>query len=179
MLYPNCNVRFPALIGNGFCDGQYYNKKKCGFDGGDCNGKSIVLYTTNSIFHINTHHFTFCNNPLKVFNKKYPRCRVRFSYFVGDGFCDDDGEGYFSKNCKYDGGDCDSIKEKYPRCEGPHSWLGDCECDENLNYEECGYDGGDCKSTQSLCKPRQWRKSRFKAQYKERKRKFIMISEMK
>ena len=34
--YPHCTVTYPALIGNGMCDGGVYNTTECGWDGGDC-----------------------------------------------------------------------------------------------------------------------------------------------
>ncbi len=37
MLYPNCIVESPRLIGNGICDDDsLHNTEECGFDGGDC-----------------------------------------------------------------------------------------------------------------------------------------------
>lgn len=79
-------------------------------------------------------------------------CKVKNPSWIGDGFCDDNVPGYYTKGCDWDGGDCDTLKKKYPSCPGPLAFLNDCECDENLNIEECGYDDGDClKRTPGLC----------------------------
>ena len=42
---------------SGICDGGEYNTPECGFDDGDCD----------------------------EFNKKYPRCKVEFPEYIGDG----------------------------------------------------------------------------------------------
>jgi len=51
-----------------------------------------------------------------------------------------------SKECGFDGGDCEEFNELYPDCSVPQpSWVGDKTCDGLVyNTTECGYDGGDC-----------------------------------
>eukprot|EP00979_Chaetoceros_neogracilis_P006008 scaffold1174_cov281-Chaetoceros_neogracile.AAC.39 len=73
--YPNC-IAYPLRIGDGNCDGGYYNTAACGFDGGDC----------------------------EDFNNKYPNCNVAFPWWIGDGNCN--GGDYNTAACGFDGGDC-------------------------------------------------------------------------
>ena len=69
-------------------------------------------------------------------------------FWVGDGVCDGDKEGYHDESCGWDGGDCAPFK--YPNCiiYNPFSTdgqeLGDGDCDPTFNVNECGWDGGDC-----------------------------------
>jgi len=34
-VHPNCKVKFPSWIGDGWCNGDEYNALECGWDGGD------------------------------------------------------------------------------------------------------------------------------------------------
>jgi hypothetical protein len=89
----------------------------------------------------------------------YPGCCVEKPEWVGDDDCD--GGIYNTKECEYDGGDCEPpiIIDGYPVCSyGLHQvegypgccvespeWIGDGECDWGTYMtEECGLDGGDC-----------------------------------
>ncbi len=81
------------------------------------------------------------------------------AFLLVDGICN--GGIFNSKNCKFDGGDCDDLNQKYPTCgvldprsdyhEGTDffdnelSGLGDGKCNGGaFNTEQCGYDAGDC-----------------------------------
>ncbi len=77
--YINCEVDYPYLVGNGYCDGGKYDIIECGYDGGDC----------------------------EYFHKEYPDCIVDRPFSIGDGFCD--GGDYNTIECGWDGGDCDDL----------------------------------------------------------------------
>jgi len=128
----NLNVNLLFLeTGNGRCDGGDFNTIECGYDGGDC----------------------------KDFNaKNYTNCNVENPFWVGDGVCDGDKEGYYDESCGWDGGDCAPFK--YPNCiiynpfstdmrlskygEEESQELGDDVCDQIFNTKECEWDGEDC-----------------------------------
>lgn len=63
--------------------------------------------------------------------KVYPNCKVSVPSYISDGYCDNNGM-YNTKDCGYDGGDCDEINEQFgddfdgEGCvvETP-AWLGD------------------------------------------------------
>jgi hypothetical protein len=76
VLFPNCTVEDPLLLGNGECNGGDYNVEACEYDGGDC----------------------------KEFNNEYPNCAVDNPIYIGNGLCD--GGQYNSTECGLDGGDC-------------------------------------------------------------------------
>ncbi len=100
-------------------------------------------------------------------------CNVQHPEWIGDGYCDDDSPGYFTKECEWDGGDCDSLKELYKDCPGPLAWLGDGECDEyesvdgvsllSLNTVECGNDLGDCKGIRTYRRNESKRRAKMAA----------------
>ncbi len=60
-----------------------------------------------------------------------------------DGTCD---QLLNTKECKYDGHDCDDFNNAYPNCKVDNpKFVGDKYCDGAMyNTTECGYDGGDC-----------------------------------
>lgn len=169
-LYPNCHVYHKEWIGDGNCNGGNYNKRGCGWDGGDCikedwpdchantpeafrglgNGKC------NAAFNVIECGYDLgdCRPnwdaddvaKLKDLVKTYPGCffdgmNIRW---LGDGLCD--GE-YNNAECGYDGGDCEEFNRRYPSCnvDSPN-YINDGECDtfDNYNSVECGSDGGDC-----------------------------------
>ncbi|GFH53873.1 hypothetical protein CTEN210_10349 [Chaetoceros tenuissimus] len=70
---------------------------------------------------------------------------------LGNGVCNSD---YNTKNCEWDGGDCDEWNkkaEKYPDCFAyPYRGWGDGSCDYRYNTESCGWDLGDCDLYNSL-----------------------------
>jgi len=139
--FKNCNLKVVRvdLIANGECDGGDYNTFECDWDGGDC----------------------------EEFNEKYPKCKVPSPLLVGNGICDDQGilgdnqrknplfglgvaltadsSLYISRDCRFDGGDCN--RWLFPSCDVTSpEWLGDGECNfiGGYNTKECGWDGGDC-----------------------------------
>lgn len=79
---------------------------------------------------------------------RYPNCRARDPFRVGDGRCDTDKDIY-NNDCGWDEGDC--ISPEYPKCVGspdtsktPMEALGDGRCDIEFNTRDCGFDGDDC-----------------------------------
>lgn len=124
--FPNCEVRAPAWIGDGSCDGGDYNTAECGWDGGDCDALNAVLW------------------------EKYPECKQGIHPGkIGDGDCDHGmfGKGlslYNSAECGWDGGDC--VVDGYPDCHvASPGRVGDGQCDnDEYGAVECGWDGGDC-----------------------------------
>jgi hypothetical protein len=100
-----------------------------------------------------------CPDGLKAVGK-YPGCCVEYPEFIGNGWCD--WGAYNTKECRYDGGDCEPpiIIDGYPACSyGLHQvegytgccvevpeYIGDGYCSGGIYMtEECGYDGGDCE----------------------------------
>jgi hypothetical protein len=99
-----------------------------------------------------------CLDGLKAVGK-YPGCCVEYPDWIGDGECD--WGTYNTKECGYDGGDCEPpyFNNSYPACsyglyqvegypgccvEQP-DLIGNDECDVGTYMtEECGFDGGDC-----------------------------------
>jgi len=168
MLYPNCHVFHQEWIGDGTCNGGNYNKRGCGWDGGDCikkdwpschadspeafrglgNGKCNAAFDVIECgFDLgdcrpnwSAEHVT----KLKELVKTYPGCFFggMDMDWIGDGICD---SGLYDRDvCGRDGGDC--IVEGYPNChvEIP-DYIGDDACDGGeYNTANCGWDGGDC-----------------------------------
>merc|ERR1711907_624378 len=143
-----------AWKGDGKCD-DGNNNCGCGWDGGDCCGKSggslPFAYCSNCQ----------CKNPAKAV--KCPGTKkCTFESYVGDKRCDDQNN---NCNCNWDDGDCcgesgDKYQFSYcesckcldpaadaPKCEGhcgSPNYKGDGNCDDNNNNCGCDYDGGDC-----------------------------------
>ena len=120
--FKNCSVDEPFRIGDGYCNLEH-NSSECGYDGGDCIGKSTGIKLT------------------------YPSCNVPKPEQIGNGRCDKDEE-YNNRMCGWDGGDCiinNARMKLYPECTADDmSRIGDGHCDESNNSEICGWDGGDC-----------------------------------
>ncbi len=167
MKYPNCIVRKPSLVGDGYCHDWFpINTEACGFDGGDCGDRKQVdgypdCFVSNT-FRIgdgecqdwppyNTPECGFdggdCGDLKEV--DGYPDCFVHNPWYIGNGFCDGDFPLYNTPECGFDGGDCDDLEPVvgYPNCFVlyPES-LGNGECYQYPPYNtpECGFDGGDC-----------------------------------
>ena len=82
--YPKCRAS-PSKVGNGFCNwnrlGPYaINTKECGFDGGDCK--------------------------IHNFKRMHMDCKVDDYTKIGNGKCDKNLNGYNSKACEWEDGDC-------------------------------------------------------------------------
>eukprot|EP00979_Chaetoceros_neogracilis_P012553 scaffold3353_cov298-Chaetoceros_neogracile.AAC.4 len=155
--YPNCNVGYPVLIGNGVCQGGDYNTAECGSDGGDCDDFNLAYPHCNvdrpysigngscSGVDYNTAECGFDGGDCVV--PDYPDCHVDRPSNVGNGWCDNYGK-YNTAECGSDGGDCDDFNEAYPHCNaGNPGWIGNGFCNGgDYNTEACGFDEGDCSS---------------------------------
>ena len=98
-------------------------------------------------------------------------CVVPTLSYLGDGYCDDNADGYNTANCDWDGGDCCAstcVSAKYEcgvvvyTCLDPNvtstttvattTTTGGCSelsvndgfCDAKFNTQACNWDGGDC-----------------------------------
>ena len=167
-LYPNCHVLHKEWIGDDECNGGNYNKRGCGWDGGDCikqdwpnchantpeafrglgNGKCNAAFDVIECgFDLGDCKPNWSKDDvekLKEIMKTYPGCYFdgMVMGWFGDGVCD--GGLYDREVCGHDGGDC--IVQGYPDCQvDDPPYIGDDECDGGqYNTEECGWDGGDC-----------------------------------
>jgi len=152
--YPDCNVKNPSNLANGYCNCCSYNTKECGYDGGDCLNPDYPQCT--GVFpesigdgecdggHYNTEECEYDGGDCLKINHQYPDCKnVTEPYNVGNGICD--AGQYNTPGCGYDGGDCIEFNEKC-NVENPH-WIRDGYCDEEevgYNTPQCNWDGGDC-----------------------------------
>jgi len=91
----------------------------------------------------------------KYVEQAYPLCPLatkfnqiqRFIDIIGDGTCQfPQGKGTNVIECGWDGGDCDTINERYPNCTvNDFALLGDETCNGfAYNNLACGFDDGDC-----------------------------------
>ena len=84
-----------------------------------------------------------------------------FEIYLNTGNDRCDGGPYNTKECGFDGKDCDKFNSEYPNCNVTNpSWVGDGICDGDIKImngtsevreyhnEECLYDGGDCAPTE-------------------------------
>ena len=83
-----------------------------------------------------------------IFKLENPECKVENLKLIGDGYCN--GGEYNTKECLYDGGDCEDFNHFYPNCKVEHpEFIGDGKCDSGDYYTpECYYDEGDCHGFQ-------------------------------
>jgi len=96
---PECNVRVPSWLGDGWCDTDGgYNTKECHWDHGDC----CPDCCRSNGYDCGTNGYD-CKNPTCM--QLELACNVENQHWVGDGYCDRTGE-YNTENCNYDGGDC-------------------------------------------------------------------------
>ena len=162
--FPDCDVDYPFLLGNGICDHGNYNTAECNFDDGDCiewNLQYPDCFVDDDFLIGNG----VCNGPpynteeclfdggdclqMDAFVKEFPDCVVENVLKLGNGQCDEDA--YNTAECGYDNGDCISVYTAYPECFIPIPFfLGDgFFCDPLYNTPECGFDGGDCEEFNS------------------------------
>jgi len=169
-LYPSCQVNHKDWVGDGTCNRANYNKRECGWDGGDCikkfwpechaktpeaflglgNGKCNAAFNVIECgFDLGDCRPNWADEDvlkLRTLVKKYPGC-----FFDGmdiDRIGDDDCDGgkYNTEECGWDGGDCLEFNRRYPNCnvDSP-DWINDNMCDgSQYNNAACGWDGGDC-----------------------------------
>merc|ERR1712032_1649226 len=145
----------PKYKGDGNCD-DANNNKGCGYDGGDCCGKTVKGGQVKK----NYCKECKCVDPD---NQSKGKLTCALPNYKGDGNCDDENN---NKGCAYDGGDCcaktvkgGQVNKKYCKeckCVDPDNqgkgkltcaspkYKGDGNCDDDNNNEGCGYDGGDC-----------------------------------
>ena len=115
--YPDCDVEFPSLLGNGYCNGRAYNTEACGYDDGDCLDKKELAESNcnvdrpdllgDGICHGREYNTEECNwdaGDCLEFNIEYPNCDVEFPELIANGWCS--GGEYDVEDCKWDGGDC-------------------------------------------------------------------------
>merc|ERR1712032_1814229 len=155
---PNCKGKcgVPDYTGDGRCDDEN-NNCACGWDSGDCCGKSGDKW-----------QFSYCKKCLcrdPKFAKKggcpgKKQCGV--VAYVGDGRCDDNNN---NCGCDWDKGDCcgtSGDKRQFLYCGkckcldpsfakgscsgkcGVVAYVGDGRCDDNNNNCGCNWDNGDC-----------------------------------
>jgi len=152
--YEYCDVEFPCLIGNGFCNmepflrsNQTYYTQECNFDGGDCE------------------FLGDCEYPQDFFN--YSDCNASIPCYVGNDECD---PSYNISRCNFDGGDCLNkiiyegsitvVEFDYGDCEVVDLMkVGNGICDIQSDFlsqeiyytPQCNFDGGDCDWFVSTC----------------------------
>merc|ERR1711981_516975 len=133
------------------------NNCGCGWDGGDCCGKSG-----------DKHQFSYCSKCKCEDPKKATKCpkkgKCGVPAYVGDGRCDDENN---NCGCNWDNGDCcgkSADKYQFSYCKkckcsdpkalkkcpghcGKPNYKGDGYCDVDNNNCGCAFDGGDCCGT--------------------------------
>jgi hypothetical protein len=129
--FPGCIIDDPEWIGDGWCDAYSpYNTPECGYDGGDCCENTCQ----DGPYECGVEAPFNCQDPSEPTSAPvptqpplediYPNCVVENPEWVGDGWCDSDGD-YNTEACGYDGGDC---------CETTCVSNGEIECGVNAPY---------------------------------------------
>lgn len=154
--YPDCDARYPKLLGDDRCDGGAYNTPECEFDGGDCLEFNTIFPNCSVEYpfrignencdggNYDTIECGYDGSDCLDWWERHPECKVDNLDSIGDGVCDTNA--YNNIECEYDKGDCDAFNDKYPNCTVPNpSKIGDGICNGvPYNTEECNYDEGDC-----------------------------------
>jgi hypothetical protein len=129
--FPDCIVDAPEFVGDGWCDSvSPYNTEACGYDGGDCCANTCQ----DGPYECGVEAPFDCQDPSQPTTPPsptqppldviYPNCIVEIPEWVGDGWCDSDGD-YNTEACGYDGGDC---------CENTCVSNGEIECGVNAPF---------------------------------------------
>ena len=110
----------------------------------------LTAYVANTNAFLQFVHIPKVSMNLESYLKKTVKpTYFNTSWWLGDGFCDDD---LNNEECDWDYGDCDAsattVSSSFPNCSPPNHiltlWIGDGFCDPELNNPDCGNDGGDC-----------------------------------
>ena len=167
--YPSCTevdtLAEIRKMGNGQCDGSFYNTLRCGFDHGDCadfklaypdceagEGEAILIGNGKCDPKYNIAECLYDEGDCCPFDKN----SMKFT----NGVCD--GGLYNTNGCNYDNYECEGFNVAYPKCPvdelalrvdslNQSVVLGNQVC-ESVVYisEECGYENGDCKECAEL-----------------------------
>jgi len=113
---PECQVPDKSKLGDGLCDGGFYNTEACGHDHGDCKVCNSKVSTPSRIGTFRTIRFIYYFR--LHFFRSGPLSHSSKSDKTGDGICD--GYKYLKVNaCNNDGGDCNEFVDSYPDCDVP------------------------------------------------------------
>ncbi len=168
--YPNCTEvdSLPKIqkMGNGQCDGSFYNTLRCGFDDGDCVDFKLAYPNCEAGADAYTIGNGRCNE-----NYNNPECLfdggdccpfdLATDTELNNGVCD--GGRYNTKACNYDAYDCEDFNLHHPACpieklafmipldSTKSVVIGDHICDSGIYMTvECGYEGEDCRECAQL-----------------------------
>jgi len=106
----NCLASPLTHVGDGVCNTgttaeTSFNVAACGWDGGDCCSQTCKGEHCGTDTDGNLIGFE-CHDPAVIDHSHFPECDVARVSFVGDGYCDHEGDGYNTAACNWDGGDC-------------------------------------------------------------------------
>ena len=171
----DCTVGFDSWLADGYCDSVgSYNTEVCNWDGGDCCGDTCGVGYDTTFDCAVEEIYEVCLDPDSSDTiVDTGGCLAAVSSFLGDGYCDGFGFGYYNTAaCDWDYGDCCASTcddgtvhtcaedANHFECLDPDAtdhapgncsvaffeYLGDSYCDYNGGYNvaACGWDGGDC-----------------------------------